>query len=65
MANKTRLLTYTELRQEKIKMARSTLWLLERKGQFPLRRVHGGRVYWLESEVDAWLESLPTKEQAV
>lgn len=64
MANKTRLLTYAELRAEKIKMARSTLWTLEKGGKFPLRRVHGGRVYWVESEVDEWLANLPTKEQA-
>ncbi|HMT93080.1 AlpA family transcriptional regulator [uncultured Thiothrix sp.] len=62
MTNKTRLLTYTELRKEKIKMARSTLWMLEKEGKFPLRRVHGGRVYWMESEVDEWLANLPTKQ---
>lgn len=64
MANNIRLLTYTELRNEKIKLARSTLWALEKEGKFPARRVHGGRVYWVESEVDAWLSNLPTKEQA-
>ena len=62
MTNKTRLLTYTELRNEKIKMARSTLWTLEKEGKFPLRRVHGGRVYWVESEIDEWLAKLPTKQ---
>lgn len=64
MIQKTRLLTYAELRAEKIKMARSTLWFLEKEGRFPLRRVHGGRVYWMESEVDEWLADLPTKKQA-
>lgn len=62
MANNTRLLTYAELRTEKIKLARSTLWHLEREGKFPLRRVHGGRVYWVESEIDEWLANLPTKQ---
>jgi len=28
------------------------------------RRVHGGRVYWMESEIDEWLANLPTKAQA-
>lgn len=65
MSNKTRLLTYQELRNEKIKLARSTLWSLEKKGKFPLRRAHGGRVYWVESEIDAWLENLPTKHEQV
>lgn len=64
MANKTRLLTYAELKAEKIKLARSTLWNLEKEGKFPLRRVHGGRVYWVESEIDEWLTKLPTKAQA-
>lgn len=62
MTVKTRLLTYKELRAEKIKMARSTLWALEKQGRFPLRRIHGGRVYWVESEVDEWLANLPTKQ---
>ena len=65
MANKTRLLTYAELKAEKIKMARSTLWNLEREGKFPLRRVHGGRVYWVEAEIDEWLGNLPTKQEQV
>ena len=64
MANKTRLLTYAELKAEKIKMSRSTLWTLEKEGKFPLRRAHGGRVYWVESEIDEWMASLPTKAQA-
>ncbi|SKA97007.1 transcriptional regulator, AlpA family [Thiothrix eikelboomii] len=63
MASNTRLLTYAELKAEKIKMARSTLWNLEREGKFPLRRVHGGRVYWVESEIDEWLGNLPTKQE--
>ncbi|MFM2318724.1 MAG: hypothetical protein RLZZ215_1345 [Pseudomonadota bacterium] len=65
MSNKTRLLTYQELRNEKIKLARSTLWNLEKEGKFPLRRVHGGRVYWVESEIDEWLGNLPTKQEQV
>jgi predicted DNA-binding transcriptional regulator AlpA len=63
MASNTRLLTYGELRAEKIKMARSTLWTLEKQGKFPLRRVHGGRVYWVEFEIDEWLVKLPTKQE--
>lgn len=62
MASKPRLLTYSELRTEKVKKARSTLWTLEKEGKFPLRRVHGGRVYWLESEIDAWIMGLDTLE---
>lgn len=53
-----RALTYKELRTEKIKKSRSTLWALEKDGKFPKRRRQGGRVYWLESEIDAWLKNL-------
>lgn len=63
MTSKTRFLTYKEMRSEKIKLARSTILALEKEGKFPLRRVHGGRVYWVESEIDAWLSNLPTKAQ--
>lgn len=63
MSSNTRLLTYAELRTEKIKLARSTLWALEKQQRFPLRRVHGGRVYWVESEIDEWLAKLPTKQE--
>jgi len=35
-----------------------TLWRLERAGRFPKRRqLSARRVGWLESEVQAWLQS--------
>lgn len=40
------------------KLSRTTLWRLEREGKFPSRRkLSGNAVGWLESEVDAWIES--------
>jgi prophage regulatory protein len=41
-------------------LSRSTIWRLERQGNFP-QRVHLGErsMGWLEEEVDAWLNSRP------
>lgn len=42
-------------------LSRSTLWRLERDGDFPARRQLGpNRVAWLASEVEAWLRRRPT-----
>ena len=39
-------------------LSRTTLWRLERAGQFPQRRRLSARcVAWLESEVLAWIDS--------
>lgn len=41
-------------------LGRSTLWRMERDGEFPRRRqLVGHRVGWLGSEVDEWLQSRP------
>jgi prophage regulatory protein len=45
---------------EKTNLARSTLGLYVKQGSFPAGvRLRDGarRVYWVESEVDAWLQS--------
>lgn len=43
---------------QKIPLSNVTIWRLEKNGQFPKRRqVSPGRVAWLASEVDAWIES--------
>jgi prophage regulatory protein len=42
-------------------LSRTTLWRLERQGNFPKRRRLGpNSVGWHEVEVLAWLESRPT-----
>lgn len=39
-------------------LSRSTLWRLERAGQFPARRRLGPQaVGWVQSEVEAWIAS--------
>jgi prophage regulatory protein len=41
-------------------LSRTSLWRAERAGRFPARRVIGaGMVAWMESEVQAWIESRP------
>jgi len=43
---------------QKIPLSDVTIWRLEKAGQFPKRRqLSPGRVAWLASEVDAWIES--------
>jgi prophage regulatory protein len=39
-----------------------TIWLWMRQGKFPLPRDLGGKPAWVESEVDAWIERLPTRK---
>ena len=44
--------------QEIVPYPPSHIWRLERTGQFPQRvRLGQNRVAWLESEVDAWVDS--------
>jgi prophage regulatory protein len=46
-------------------MGRTTLWRLEREGEFPRRRrIVGHRVGWLESEVDEWIAARPVASAA-
>ena len=45
---------------ERTGASRTTLWRLERAGEFPRRRqIVGHRVGWLESEVTEWLRTRP------
>lgn len=44
--------------RQKIPLSDVTIWRLEKAGKFPKRRqISPGRVGWLASEVDAWIES--------
>jgi len=51
-----KFLSYDELKPAKgIVYSRSALLLLEKAGKFPKRvPVSGGRVAWVESEIDEW-----------
>jgi predicted DNA-binding transcriptional regulator AlpA len=39
-----------------------TIWAWGRKGKFPKPKVVGGKNMWLASEIDAWVNSLVTRE---
>jgi prophage regulatory protein len=52
--------------QDLMGISRSTIWRLEQRGLFPLRRQLGARIVgWLEGDIDAWLESLPTAQPKI
>lgn len=41
-----------------------TLWRMEKEGLFPMRRKMGKRrVCWLESDIAAWVDSLPRADE--
>lgn len=41
-------------------LGRTTLWRLEKRGEFPARRrITGNIVGWLASEVEEWIASRP------
>ena len=53
----SRFIRYPEVCQ-RIQLARTTIWRLEREGRFPRRRkLSGNAVAYLESEIEAWIES--------
>jgi prophage regulatory protein len=52
-----RLLPFREVAQ-RVALSRSTIWRLERAGQFPKRRrLSVNKVAWWEPEIEEWLES--------
>ena len=43
-------------------LSRTTLWRLERRGEFPRRlRLSPNSTGWIESEIEQWIESRPRK----
>ena len=43
-------------------LSRTTLWRLERSGDFPRRiRLSPNSTGWIESEIEQWIESRPRK----
>jgi prophage regulatory protein len=61
-AERTRLLRFAQV-QDITKLSRSTVWRLEKAGEFPKRRQLSRQVVgWLEHEVMDWLNSRPVVE---
>ena len=57
--NKSTLLTCAEV-METVRLSRSTIYSLVRKGQFPAPRKIGPKaVRWHRSEVESWVMSRP------
>ncbi len=47
-------------------LSRTTLWRLERRGDFPHRiRLSPNSIGWIESEIEQWIESRPRKPSNV
>lgn len=58
-----RLIFYDQLK-EIVPFSRTTVWRLERDGNFPKRRrASAGRVGWLSSEIEDFLSKLPETKQ--
>ena len=55
---KLRFLSRREV-MERVPLSYPTIWKLMQKGNFPRSRDIGGKVVWLESEIDDWIESRP------
>jgi prophage regulatory protein len=59
-----RLLRFPTVR-ERTGLSRSTIWRLERRGEFPRhRRISANVVAWVETEVVAWIQSRANPGQA-
>jgi prophage regulatory protein len=59
--NKTRLIDKSEV-LARVPVTFPTLWAWMREGKFPRSREIGGRVAWVESEVEAWIAGLPQRK---
>ena len=52
----TRILRFPEIHPRIGRLARSTVWRLEKAGKFPAhRQISPNAVGWLESEIDEWI----------
>ena len=58
-----KLLMTTEEVCQAVSLSRTSLWRLERRGEFPRRRqISAQRVGWIRSEILGWIESRPEAE---
>jgi prophage regulatory protein len=56
-ASTIRLLRFADVR-DRTGLSRSTIWRLERRGEFPAhRRISANTVAWVEEEVAAWIHT--------
>ena len=51
---------------KRVGLGRTTVWRMERAGEFPARRrIQGNLVAWRESEVEEWIETRPRADLGV
>jgi prophage regulatory protein len=53
-----KLLSRREL-LERVPISYPNIWMQMRDGKFPRSRALGGKVVWVESEIDEWITNLP------
>jgi predicted DNA-binding transcriptional regulator AlpA len=58
---RTKLILKREL-LERVPLSYATIWRLMREGRFPRARQIGQRSVWVESEIEEFLASLPSRE---
>ena len=46
---------------DKVPLSYATVWNLMRKGEFPRSKFVGDRTFWLEHEIDAWIDAMPNR----
>ena len=62
--NRLNLLSLDDL-QRIVPLSRTTIWRLERQGEFPRRiRIGPNRVAWVETEVEAWISERVAEREA-
>jgi prophage regulatory protein len=55
-----RLLSKLEV-LDRVGVTYGTLWSWMQQGKFPRSRQLGGKAAWLESEIEGWINNLPTR----
>ena len=55
-----RLLTKLQV-MDRVGLAYCTIWTLMRQNRFPRSRALGGKSVWIQSEIEAWIASLPKR----
>ena len=59
-ASQVRLISKPEV-LDRVGVTFPTIWKWMREGKFPRSRQLGSKSCWIESEVEAWINALPTR----
>ena len=46
---------------DRVGVTYQTIWQWMRRNEFPRSRVIGGKICWLEDEIEDWMRALPVK----